>query len=262
MPDAGFARKPDSSSVVLFADALHPVGSETVFFDTKLAEKFYYMLDYSTDYSPTTTVTITSNSGCVITNEANMGDGDVTTAGTVLCDVNTDVCVIRFDFGSQAIRKPAIFIQNSASGLNTPRISSRWAGSDLVFSSFGSEGFFGTDKELDPLQFGQQDLRYVEIEVDQEISNSRTISIFNMIDQLISGGTVTPNVQIQNTTTGLWNTVNTLTIITPPLNGETATTFDEDNGVEPNKNLTRIELVTTEGEWSGSLTVILVDPVK
>ncbi len=252
----------NSQSVVLFPDGDRNEGTEEVIFDTKQSEKIYYFVDFKI-ITPTTTVVATIESGGDILNLSNSVDKDISTFATYQTPSSTTgTTILRFDWGTQALRTiRGIFGAGSGTG-DELRVDVRWAGSDLVFSSFvdlfdliGDTGFSNT---IFDMPFGQQDLRYVEMELDTIISvgTSPVVNINEMFDREEGLGSSNVNIQVKNNITGNWFTVDTLSFIDGLSNVEV---LDTKTAIQPNNSLTRIQLVN-DGKWNGSVGAILVNP--
>jgi len=247
----------NSQSVVLFADGDRNNGTEEVIFDTKQSEKIYYFRNFKV-ITPTTTVVATTQSGNAPSNLSNSVDKDRDTFALYQEAVQTTV--VRFDWGTQAVREIQGIMEGFAGVNDVILCDVRFAGSDLVFSSFVD--FFDVPQvnvakiTLD-MPFGSQDLRYVELELDTTASSGTepSVRIFEFYDKVEGFGTSDVNIQVKNNITGNFFTADTLSNI-PDTSAEV---LDTKTTIQPNQSLTRIQLVNN-GKWNGSVGALLVNP--
>ena len=78
--------------------------------------------------------------------------------------------------------------------------------------------------------------------------------IYFFTDYVSGTGSGTMNLQVKNEITGNWETVITIGTFS-----SVAEILDTVSLIQPDNNLTRIEMVTT-GSWTGSVGALLVDP--
>lgn len=248
----------NSKSVTLFPDGVRSNGIESVIFDTKQAEKIYYFRDYSVSLDNTpTSITSQTGTGTVVSDLANMGDGDSVTKGTIF---TTDIAevIIRFNFGSQSSRTLFMMAQIILTGLSVT-YQSRFAGSDLIFSTPQTQNISSSKLNV-ALQFGTQDLQYVEIIMTSSTGSDRSVDIYGLFDIESNGGDSSMEIQVQNSITGNWFTVDSFVTI-DSVDNATLELIETKTDIQPNNSLTRILLINT-GLWTGSVGVLLVNPLK
>lgn len=239
----------NSQFVTLFPNGNRTDGTEVAIFDTKQSEKIYYFRNYTSASIPPTTALATVIVG-PITDVENTVDKDLDTFATI-----TGSREFRINFQSQAVRSVSILLEQitNAAGLGT--LEARWAGSDLVFSSYLT--IFSVDaaiaKSVLKMPFGDQNLQYVEFRYAEA---NKQLDVYQVYDGDEGFGISNVNIQVQSGLTTDWFTVDTLPEILP---SDGIEEIDTKTIILPDSSLTRIQLVNTD-KWVGSVGALLVNP--
>jgi len=251
----------NSQSVTLFADGDRNNGTEEVIFDTKQAEKIYYIRDY-TQILPTETVLATKESGAAPVNDlSDSVDKDFST-DAFFSQTGGDVVVVRFNFQSDAVRQVvASMALNTQVTNRTLLVEARFATSSLSFSAYQTVILVPQNTTLPQtsydMPFGSQNLQYVELRFTDNNQGAVVTRINEVFNKLTGFGSSVVKIQVKNDITGNFLTADALTeIIQGSLSQEK---LDTKEAFQPNNSLTRIQLVN-DGKWNGSVGAVLVNP--
>ncbi len=248
MPDFGSLQKVTSKPITLFADGDKLNGTIEKEFDTKQATKIQYISDY-TLVIPTTTVTESLIAGNVV-NRPNAVDKSIGSAAYI-----TSTTTWRFDFGTEALRNPAIRYSANVNINGSWNVYVRWAGEDLNFTSNLWIANDATTINTSKAPFGQVNMRYMEIYASESASPS-SFYVYEVWDADEGFGFADSSLLIKNPLTDVWTTVDTFNRIG---NTSSIQQFQDKTVMLPDNKLTKYSM-KTYGKWNGSVTAILVDP--
>ena len=238
----------NSQFVTLFADGTRPAGTEEVIFDTKQAEKIYYFRDMKLIFE-NVLATIENTVDSTVDNLGNSVDQNLATFSDMDIGANTGEILLRFNFQTQTSRSV-----NAKFRASNPLVTwrTRWAASDLVFSSFSSPVGMPTSTATIEIQ-PTQNLQYVELFFETGSTSQRTIDLFEVLKPLTISNV---NIQVKNEITGNFFTVESLSTLAPESDTER---IDTQTAIQPNNSFTRIQL-NNRSDWTGSVGALLVDP--
>ena len=260
MPDFFEFKDPlPSVDEVLFADADRNDGTETTFIELKGSSATLFR-DFKIS-QPSTTVVETSIETSHTSNLPNSTDKNLNSLmfyKEANADTGTDV--VRFDWGTEASRAIVCVCSATAQSNNQLRVEARWAGSDLVFSSYSTvfdTGGNNVSKNTFNMPFGAQTLRYIECKFNTYVGTNTapTLNFYEIFDKAEGFGNSDVRVEIQNNITGTWFTAQTFANIS----GSSNTEIKEGISAVPNGDRARLVL-TNNGKWNGSIGVLISRP--
>ena len=261
MPDFFEFKDPlPSVDEVLFADADRDDGTETTFIELKGSSATLFR-DFKIS-QPATTVIVTAIDDSHTSNISNTVDKNLSSLAFYKEPTfqETGTNVLRFDWGTQASRAVVCVCSANAQSNDQLRVEARWAGSDLVFSSYSTvfdTGGSNVAKNTFNMPFGTQTLRYIECRFNTyvNVNTSPNLNFYEIFDKAEGFGNSDARVEIQNNITGTWFTTQTFANIS----GSSNTEIKEGISAVPNGDRARLVL-TNNGKWNGSIGVLISRP--
>ncbi len=252
MPDFGQSQKVTSKSVTIASNGDRNDGTVNVNFDTRQADKIYFYRKMNAQV-PTTNILATSIAG-----SWNNLSNSVDKNRSSLADNGGNDGTIRLNFQNEIARKVGIRVLLGGNPGNGWNLYSKFAGSDVSFSSetlILSSHTSGNTGVVDIFPSSlNTTLQYVELRFD-ELNNANQMGLYEVWDAKEGYGSSNINIQIQNKETGTWITMDTL----PVMNYSIAEIIDIFEIIHPDADHTRIQLVNS-GKWNGSVSALLVNP--